>query len=369
MPSYIANTSELLSILENVQIAEDEIMVSFDIKSLFTSIPRNSAYKTISDILNQDPDFSERNNVAPEAVLEMLKVCLSTTGFQFDNKHYELSDGLPMGSPASPAIANIFMSQLEEDALKSFDGAPNVWHRYVDDVFSIVKKSLVEKLLVHLNSQHESIIFTLEKEEDGKLPLMDLMLHRVDGSLKAGIYRKPTHTGRYLAYTSHHPDSAKRSVVASLFRRIDYVTLGEEEKQAEERRIYGELKANDYPASFIKTVATKLKTRQKSSQKEEKSSAIASIPYVQGISEGIRRVLAKLDIRTVMKPEQSKWALMSGAKDAVPPKELPGVVYAIGCQTCPKVYIGETGRTAKQRAREHKCHTRTGHTEDRKSVV
>ena len=37
--------------------------------------------------------------------------------------------------------------------------------------------------------------------------------------------------------------------------------------------------------------------------------------------------------------------------------------YALGCTDCPRVYIGETGRTAKQRTREHKCHTRTGHTE------
>ena len=164
-----------------------------------------------------------------------------------------------MGSPASPAIANIFMAKLEEDALKSFDGAPDVWYRYVDDAFSIVKKSLVEKLLVHLNNQHPSIVFTLEKEEEGKLPFMDTMIHRVDGSLKTGVYRKPTHTGRYLAYTSHHPESAKRSVVTSLFRRIDYITLGEKEKQADEQRIYDELNANGYPATFVKRVARKLK--------------------------------------------------------------------------------------------------------------
>lgn len=54
---------------------------------------------------------------------------------------------------------------------------------------------------------------------------------------------------------------------------------------------------------------------------------------------------------------------MCGAKDRIKPQEDPGVVYAIGCMGCAKVYVGETNRTASQRAREHRCHTRTGHTE------
>ena len=59
---------------------------------------------------------------------------------KFRNKHYALSDGLPMGSPASPVIANIYMRALEERALSTFELKPKVWYRYVDDVFSITKK-------------------------------------------------------------------------------------------------------------------------------------------------------------------------------------------------------------------------------------
>ena len=54
---------------------------------------------------------------------------------------------------------------------------------------------------------------------------------------------------------------------------------------------------------------------------------------------------------------------MARAKDNLPAEDTPGAIYALGCTDCPRVYTGETGRTAKQRTREHKCHTRTGHTE------
>ena len=54
---------------------------------------------------------------------------------------------------------------------------------------------------------------------------------------------------------------------------------------------------------------------------------------------------------------------MQRPADNLPAEETPGAIYALGCTDCPRVYIGETGRTAKQRAREHTCNTRIGHTE------
>ena len=54
---------------------------------------------------------------------------------------------------------------------------------------------------------------------------------------------------------------------------------------------------------------------------------------------------------------------MNGAKDKLKETEEPGVVYALGCTECPSVYFGETARTAGQRAKEHKMHTRNGHIE------
>ena len=175
-------------------------------------------FETISQTFNR-----KRNKVASETVLERLKVCISTTSFQFCGEIQEVSDGLPIGSRASPAIANIFMSKLEEDYLQSSDGAPKVWFRYVDHVFLIFKKKFLEKLLAHLSNQHPSIIFTLEREEDGKLLFMDAHVHHIDRSLQLGIYRKPTNTGRYLVHSSHHLAALKDLLLHRFFE--DWITL------------------------------------------------------------------------------------------------------------------------------------------------
>ena len=49
---------------------------------------------------------------------------------------------------------------------------------------------------------------------------------------------------------------------------------------------------------------------------------------------------------------------MKGAKDDLPSSQTPGVVYALGCTECERVYIGETGRTAEQRVKEHNAHVK-----------
>ena len=46
---------------------------------------------------------------------------------------------------------------------------PQRWKRYVDDVFSILKKVCTEGLLAHVNSIDDQITFTIEREVHGKL--------------------------------------------------------------------------------------------------------------------------------------------------------------------------------------------------------
>ena len=366
--TYIENTKYFLEEIKDIEIGEDEVMVSFDVKSLFTNVPTEDAVKTIEDFVTDDAKLEERIDMSPSTFMELVKLCLSTTEFQFRNKYYRLDDGLPMGSPASPCIANLFMIKFEKTALESFPVPPKLWRRYVDDVFSIVRRDQVNNLLQHLNAQHPNITFTTEMEKDHKLPFMDVSVHRVQNRLRTSVYRKPTHTGRYLNFESNHTNTAKRSVIHSLIDRMEYVTLeGEDAKDKEMEQIERDLQMNGFPTLFIQnTTKRRFKNRATYLQPSLDSKvieAVAAIPYVRGVSESISRILKKVNIRTVMRPDKLKWKLMKRAKDSVLAEDTTGVVYAIGCADCPQIYIGETARTAKQRTREHKCHTNMGHTE------
>ena len=68
----------------------------------------------------EDDNLKEKNGFNVGTVMDMLTLCLQTRQFQFREKHFELVDGLAMGSPVSPPVANIFVAETE--ALESFKG-------------------------------------------------------------------------------------------------------------------------------------------------------------------------------------------------------------------------------------------------------
>ena len=116
-----------------------------------------------------------------------------------------------MGSPVS---ANLVMEDVEQRALASSPVKPLFWKRYVADVILAVSKNEVENLLSHLNSVEPSIQFTVEREKDRRLSFLDLNVYRTDHvNLETGVYRKPTHTDKYLAFDSHHPICHKKHLI------------------------------------------------------------------------------------------------------------------------------------------------------------
>ena len=58
--------------------------------------------------------------------------------FQFDGKLYEQIDGVAMGSPLGPRMANAFLCSIEEK-LEQDNKLPEFYRRYVDDTFTTMK--------------------------------------------------------------------------------------------------------------------------------------------------------------------------------------------------------------------------------------
>ena len=92
--SYIKDSSHFVNDIKDIHVDETEIMVSFDVVSLYTKVPVEEAIKIISNITNDE-------------TTNMVKICLKSTYFTFQNKFYEQIDGVEMGSPLSPTVANI----------------------------------------------------------------------------------------------------------------------------------------------------------------------------------------------------------------------------------------------------------------------
>ena len=81
----------------------------------------------------------------------------------FNRKFYDQVDGVAMGSPLGPLLANIFLSSHEIKWLKNcpVQFKPLHYRRYVDDSFEVFRsRNNIISFLEYLNSKHPNIKFT-----------------------------------------------------------------------------------------------------------------------------------------------------------------------------------------------------------------
>ncbi|CAH2098873.1 unnamed protein product [Euphydryas editha] len=187
-------------------------MVSFDVQSLFTCLQVQDCIEIVRRRLVE--------NDMPEEYAIILKHCLTTGYLLWNHKYYIQVDGVAMGSPVSPIVADIYMEDFEVRALKTAPISPRFYKRYVDDTFTILPTDSTCIFLEHLNSINNNIQFTMELEANNTLAFLDVLIIRnPDHSLSHSVYRKSTHTNRYLNGASHHHPRQLSAVGLSLFQR------------------------------------------------------------------------------------------------------------------------------------------------------
>ena len=70
--------------------------------------------------------------------------------------------------------------------------------------------------------------FTHEVEEKGRVSFLDvLVICQLDGSIKTELYKKPTHTNKYLNFRSCHPISQTLAVIKTLTERLSPILSDE----------------------------------------------------------------------------------------------------------------------------------------------
>ena len=109
--------------------------MSFDVKSLFTSIPLQLALDCTEKAIK---NFTVEVPLPTDDITDLLNLCLTSTYFQYNGKHYKQLHGTDMGSPVSVVVAEIVMQNVEEQALATHTRTVPLWLRYVDDTFTAV---------------------------------------------------------------------------------------------------------------------------------------------------------------------------------------------------------------------------------------
>lgn len=198
----------------------DTILYSFDVESLYPSIPQQEAIEIVVKFFQKHKHKIKGRKASTEWIREALNLVVGSNIFQFNGQHYQQVKGTAMGTSISVALAEIYVyTTIEENP---FIKSNIQWKRYIDDIFGIHQGS-EEKLLEtfrKLNTINPALKFTMELSRE-RITFLDTEVY-IDGSrkLQTTIHYKESDLHQYLHANSSHPRSTKKSLPYSQGLRI-----------------------------------------------------------------------------------------------------------------------------------------------------
>ena len=360
------STDDFLEKLNKFPIQPGDKCMSFDVCSLFTNVPLEETIKIVADHL-----YSDKAVVTPsfekQSFISLLK--LATGGlFMYRDMLYQQTDGVSMGNPLAPTLANFFLADIETRLFSQYDNFfPTLFLRYVDDIFCVFRAGVDWRSFFDaLNSAHPSLSFTFEESIGSHIPFLDVHIELKESDCETWVFRKKTHTGVLLNFDAVTPRRWKSGLILCLLNRAHRICSSLELFKLEVDKLKNMFLKNAYPASFFD------KTYKRFSEKIENTQVLntdageenpfklnLSIPYIgkQSVKFGQKisaLVTDKFDIDINLVYTTCKVGSFFRLKSMTPSSLLSCVVYEFRClgdQTA--TYVGMAERNMTLRVADH----------------
>ena len=340
-------------------------MASLDINSLFTNIPLDETVKICVDSLYSETDCI--SGLSKDEFSELLSLATNQSYFKFNGQFFRQVDGVAMGSPLGPCLANAFLCHHEKTWLNDCPSEfkPIYYRRYVDDIFVLFSSpDHLASFQEYLNKKHANISFTSESEENGRLPFLDVSVSREKDRFVTNVYRKPTFSGVFSNFTSFLPDRYKIGLICTLLFRIFRISSDFSKFHVETKRLKDILLRNGYPSSLIdrltRTFLSKVFQVKNVVSTVPKQELCIFLPFLgpqslrlrSRLQNYVNSCLPTCDLRIVFKCE-TRLSSFFRYKDRVKKALRSMVVYRFKCDGCNSVYIGKSIRHLSVRVAEH----------------
>ena len=360
IPSYIRDTTDFLNKLQLItNLPSETLLVTLDVKSLYTNIPHSEGIEACRGALNN------RQVLQPptEDLVQLINMILTKNNFVFQGENYLQVHGTAMGTRMAPSYANIFMGNLERRILDQVDLKPNIWWRYIDDVFTIWphgENSLVEFVAL-INSYHPTIQFTAEWS-NRSIAFLDVTVTLEEGRLTTDLFTKPTDTHQYLHSSSCHPAHCKSTIAYSQalrLRRIcsngdTYLRRAQELKEHLVNRRYKRVKIQQQIDRATSVSRTEALAMSEINNEERVPLVVTYHPQLPCLGKILREHLPTLHVSETMKKAVPNPPLVANRR----PKNLRDLLVRAEMKPPQQLY---EGNSACRRPRCKSCiHIKTG---------
>lgn len=346
--SFIQNSEHFLSCLENTMCTENTLLVTLDVRSLYTNISTDKGLAAVRYYLEQD---QSKDNHGP-SVMTLLRNCLLRNDFMFGDKRFLQLQGTSMGASFAPSYANLFMGKMEETiyALTSFQNV-SLWKRFIDDIFCTWESTIedFQAFIKELNRLDERIKFTVTISTT-EVVFLDLVVFKKNGRLCTRVHRKNTDFPGLLHRHSFHPKSTFAGIVKSQILRFARRCTYKEDFNYACNTLFQALRKEGYSRTLLRNMKREVLIEMKCPPGKE-----LNLGFVHC---GVKNCLA------------CKYGLFAKFVNSNPPYLIShyltcrtsNVVYGISCKVCNRlIYIGQTSRNLRARIFQHLSSIRCGY--------
>ena len=215
------DTFDFVNEIQELSNNNCHILVSYDFSSLFTNVPLEETIRLLTEKTFTNNWFNEtcQLHLSRQDLVDLLRAATikrSTFHFEWSD---EQTDGVAMGSPLGPLLANASMRSIEE-RLEQEGKMPTYYRQFVDDTLTVIpNKKSAENLLETLSQCHSSVMFTMEIESNGMVPFLGTQLLNRSSHVETKVYVKLMNTGLLLHFKSHVDVRYKRSLLRPMLDR------------------------------------------------------------------------------------------------------------------------------------------------------
>ncbi|CAF5029396.1 unnamed protein product, partial [Rotaria sp. Silwood1] len=110
--SCIRDSFDFVTKICDINNSKNQVMISFDVASRYTNVPVQEAIHITLDMIFKRPSPAPISFDRLQ-LKQLLEISLCNIPFRFLNDTYVQGDGVAMGSPLGPILADIFMSNLD----------------------------------------------------------------------------------------------------------------------------------------------------------------------------------------------------------------------------------------------------------------
>ena len=216
----------------------------------------------------------------------------------------------------------------------------------------------LKTFLDFINSLHKNIKFTIELEQDHTINFLDLKITNKNNKHDFAIFHKPSYTDITIHNSSNHPFSHKVSAYYSFIHRLINIPLSSDNFNKELNIIKQIALNNGYKESLIENILKKKQYKNAINlvypdNKIKENHNFQMLTYTGKITNKVSNFFKKKGVKIAFKTNNTIGKYIKNNKSKTK-KDCKSGVYLLNCGSCPKFYIGQTGRSFQKRINEHK---------------